>query len=167
MDILSSPWVSILTLTIGFALVSFAKDKTLRLVGLWFFAEFMCDAATTRLSEYAFANEMVAYFYLYAITSLMFSVWVLFHYKEYSKSITSLFVTISILSVAFAAYRHSLQSSVTDWGAEFHLEFGAYADTTYFLSIVALEALMILLGVYSALATNTTNTDNSIRGERR
>ena len=155
-----------LTLTIGLALVSLSTDKTLRLVGFWFFAEFMCDAITTRLSEYAFAGEVVTYFYLYAITSLMFSVWVLFHRKAYSKSIISLFISVSILSVAFAVYRYLLQSRVAEWGAEFYLEFGAYADTTYFLSIVAMEALMITLGVYSALATST-NTNDSIRGERR
>lgn len=166
MDILSSHWISILTLTIGFALVSFAKDKTLRLVGFWFFAEFMCDAVTTRLGEYAFATEIVTYFYLYATTSLMFSAWVLFHRKAYSKSIISLFVFVSVLSVTFAVYRYFLQSRVAEWGAEFYLEFGTYADTTYFLSIVALEALMITLGVYSALATST-NTNDSIRGERR
>ncbi len=166
MDILSSSWVSVLTLTIGFALVSFFSDKTLRLVGFWFFAEFMCDAITTNLGEYALASDVVTYFYLYAITSLIFSVWVLSHREAYSKSIISLFISVSVLSVAFAAYRYFLQSRMAGWGYDFYLDFGAYADTIYFLSIVALEALMVTLGVYSALATNN-NSNNSICGKQR
>ncbi len=166
MDILSSHWISILTLTFGFALVFFCSDKTLRLIGAWFFAEFLCDAVTTQLNEYAYSGEIVSYFYLYATTSLMFSAWALFKREVYSKSIISLFVSISVLSVAFVAYRYPTQSRWVEWGGEFYLEHGVYADSFYFLSVVALEALMILLGVYSALATSA-NTNNSIRSERR
>lgn len=165
MDILSSPWISYITLSLGLALF-LCPDKTLRLVGAWFFAEFLCDAVATGLDEYVYSAVITAYFYLYAITSLMFSVWVLVRNKAYSKSIISLFVSISVLSVAFAAYRYSMQSRWDLWGREFYSEFGIYPDALFFLSIVALEALMITLGVYSALATNT-NTNNGIRGERR
>ena len=166
MDLLSSPWVSILTLALGFALVSFCTNKTLRLTGFWFFAEFMCDAVSTNLAESVTATEIVIYFYLYAITSIMFAAFVIRNRAQYSKSIVSIFTAIAFLSVAFAAYRYALQTSLSGWGAQFYLNFGAQADVTFFLSVVALEALMILLGVYSALATNT-NTYNSIRGQRR
>lgn len=142
------------------------NDKTLKLVGAWFIAEFICYAVTIFFNEYASASEMVSYRYLYATTALFFSAYVIRNKSTYSKSVTSLFILVSILSVASGAYHWLFQSRWTEGGQEFYLDYGFQIDLIYFLSIVALEALMIILGAYSALVT-TTNTDNGICGKRR
>ena len=162
--LISSPYISFVTLSLGLALFILAS-KSLRLVGLWFIAEFMCDLVTTGLNEYASDLEIVTYMYLYAITALMFSVWALENPKVYSRKIIAPFVFLSILSVAFVAYRYPVQSRWFTWGEGFYFEFGISADLTYFLLVLAMDAILIILGVHSALDTNT-NANDGIRGKR-
>lgn len=162
---LSSLYISFATLGLGLALVFLFADKSLRLVGLWFIAEFMCDLVTTGLNEYASALEIVTYMYLYAITALMFSAWVLENPKTYSRKMIAPFVLLSFLSVAFVAYRYPVQSRWIEWGGDFYFEFGIDADLAYFLLVLAIEAILIILGVHSALDTHT-NANDGIRGKR-
>ena len=168
MDILSNHLVSLVTALISLSAFGAAllyKNKTLSLCGLWFVSELACDGLTTGFSEYATATQYVSYLYLYAITSILFSFYVIKNNKSFSKSLLSIFLSICILSVIVGAYHWFVQSNWSDWGCDHYYAYGETIDGTYFTIIVALEALMILLGVYSAMAS--IRSTNGVRIKRR
>lgn len=136
------------------------------LISLWLISDIAIDYASTGLEEYWTAADSVTYSYLFAATSLIFLSHVVFNPARYQKSFKWFFMTITFICVSMAFYRWGVQSRWSEGGAEFFHTYGTLLDSAFVYSIVAMDALMILLGVYSALATNT-NTDNSIRGERR
>ena len=137
------------------------------LISIWLIADITIDFIATGLEEYWSASDSTSYYYLFAITSLMILYRVISKPEIYQLSLKRMFMVITILCVPMAMYRWFAQSRWSEGGAEFFNTYGIFIDSAFVYSIVAMDALMILLGVYSALATNTTNTDNSIRGERR
>lgn len=140
-------------------------NKVCMLVAVWLIFDISIDYLATGLSEYWSAIDSVVYYYLFSITSLFFLYQVATK-SAYPKSMKIMFTTISIVCVLMAFYRWGVQSRWSEGGANFYHSYGLLLDSAFVYSIVAMDALLILLGVYSALATST-NSNNSIRGERR
>jgi len=148
-DITSSPYISFTTAAIGVALMmlSYSKeDKILLLVGLWLFADFMCDFIVTGFSEYWSAGDSTAYFYLYASTSVMFAYYALKNQQAYGRLLPCIFTVIAISSVIFCIYKYELLTNWNVWGELLYNDIGSVIDGIYILFIVALEALMVILG---------------------
>ena len=175
MELLSSLLIPISIAACGVAMLSLALFKRLKtgwfnfpcvIISVWLMADITIDITATGLNEYWYAAESALYYYLFAATSLM----ILYHVSKspgvYPKSLKFSFLMITIVCVAMAMYRWFVQSRWDDGGAEFYYSYGIMLDSAFVYSIVAMDALMIILGVYSALATST-NTDDSMGSERR
>jgi hypothetical protein len=100
---------------------------------------------------------MVSYRYLYAITSVLFILYVIKNNHKFSKSLTTVMFLVCLFSVASGAYHWFIRSNWGSWGEDFYLQFGLMVDWIYFTITVALEALMVLLGVYSAMVSIRSN----------
>jgi len=148
-DITSSPYISFTIAAVGAALIalSFSKgDKKLFLVGLWLCADFMCDYVVTGFSEYWSSGDSTAYFYLYASTAVMFAHYALKNQEVYGRLLPCIFTVIAISSVIFCIYKYELLTNWNEWGGLLYNDMGSVIDGIYILFIVALEALMIILG---------------------
>lgn len=169
MELLSSHWITILTAVIAIAAFlcsRFASNPaTLKLCSAWFFAEIACDGLTTGLGEYADASQMVAYRYLYSITAMLFMIYVIKNKQLFSKSVSNILLLITVFSVLSGCYHWSIQSNWFEFGKVFYNAYSYLIESAYFFIITALEALMLLLGVYSAMDF-TNNSDNSERFKR-
>lgn len=139
-------------------------DITCLIVGLWLIIEVISDLVTLQFSYYAEANEVVSYYFTLATASLIFMYETTLR-RVYAKTVKRCFTLITVICVAMAFYRWGVQSHWEDGGAEFYNAYGIVIDSAFVLSILAMDSLMITLGVYSALATNN-NSDNSIRLKR-
>lgn len=157
MELLSSNLITIITAVIAIAVFLCAKltgkADTIKLCAAWFMAEIACDGLTTGFSKYADAAEMVAYRYLYSVTALLFMIYVIKNKELFSKSIANILLCICVLSVLSGAYHWFFQSNWGSWGVGFYDAYSYCIDLIYFFSIVALEAAMLLLGFYSAMAS--------------
>ena len=140
-------------------------NHTCLLVALWLCADIAIDFASTGLNEYWTASDAVIYFYLFAITSVLF-LYQSSNQDVYPKSINFMFMAIAAICVAMGMYKWFSQSRWVDGGAEFYYSYGIMLDSAFVFSILAMDSLMIILGVYSALATNN-NSNNSICGKQR
>lgn len=155
MDLLSSHWITILTAVIAIAAFLYSRfsrnPATLKLCSAWFFAEIACDGLTTGFGEYADASQMVAYRYLYSITAMLFMIYVIKNKQLFSKSVSNILLLITVFSVLSGCYHWSIQSNWFEFGKVFYSVYSYLVESVYFLIITALEALMLLLGVYSAM----------------
>lgn len=169
MEILSSHWITVLTAVIAIAVFlcsRFARNPaTLKLCSAWFFAEIACDGLTTGFGEHADASEIVAYQYLYSITAMLFMIYVIKNKQLFSKSASNILLLICIFSVLYGCYNWFIQSNWFEYGKAFYDDYSYFVDSAYFMTITALEALMLLLGVYSAMDF-TNNSDDSERFKR-
>ena len=134
-------------------------------VGLWLAVEILSDLITLQFSQEAYAADSVVYFFTLSVASLIF-LYETNIKRNYPETISRCFMVITVACVLMAFYRWVAQSRWDDGGAEFYYSYGIMLDSAFVYSIVAMDALMIILGVYSALATST-NTDDSMGGERR
>ncbi len=175
MDLLSSLLIPVSISGIGLAmLICLAADKirynnysaACLLISIWLIADITIDFITTGLEEYWSASDSTLYYYLFAITSLMILYRVVSKPALYQLSLKRMFMAITFLCVPMAMFRWFAQSRWEVGGAEFYYSYGIMLDSAFVFSILAMDSLMIILGVYSALATST-NTNNSIRSERR
>lgn len=174
MEILSSLIIPQALAVIGAALlVCLAADrqrygsfnKVCLLVALWLICDIAIDYVATGLDEYWSAMDSVVYTYLFAITSIFFLHRVATK-SGYPKSMKLIFAAISFVCVFTAFYRFGAQSNWSEGGEEFFHSYGPLLDSVFVCSILAADAALILLGVYSALAS-PTNSNHSLRGERR
>lgn len=166
MDVLSSHWFTIMLAftSIALAIASFIyKDRTLALCSVWFVAEIASDWITTGFSKYATAEEFASYMYLFASTSVLFSIFIIKNRNLFSKSLLSIMLIICLLSVPFGGYHYFVQSNWDSWGSEHYWAISIWVDWIYSITIVGLEALMILLGVYSAMASSRSHDGVSFK----
>lgn len=140
-------------------------DKTCLVVGLWLSVEILSDLLTLGFNQYADAAESVTYYFALAAASLIFMYETLIR-GDYAKTIQRCFTLITIICVLMAFYRWFVQSRWVDGGAEFYYSYGIMLDSAFVFSILAMDSLMIILGVYSALATSN-NSNNSICSKQR
>lgn len=134
MVMLSDPLISIITALFG-AVFLLMGSKPVKLIGLWFLAEFMCDYVTTGLGS-ATTVEIVTYRYLYAITSILFSVHVFSHRKDYPNSIKLFFTLTAIFTAANGIFAWFSISS------DLYMELQA----AYIITITGMEAIIIIDG---------------------
>ena len=140
-------------------------SNTCLVVAIWLALEITSDYISTSFGVEVTAIEAARYYLILASASL--TMMAITHLNGlYPKSIRIMFTLITCICVSMAFYRWGVQSRWSEGGAEFYHSYGLLLDSAFVYSIVAMDALMILLGVYSALAT-TTNTDNSICSKRR
>ena len=158
-DLLSGHIITVATLILGFAMACF-RNPTMRLCGFWFVAEVVCSLVTVGVGEYANAQQMLTYRYLYAITSIIFCIHVSKTGSKYSDKIGYIFKAIAIFSVTNGEYHWFMQSQWVQWGEAFALEYGSLVNNGYFFIIAGLDALLVILGVSSALAAHFINRSN-------
>lgn len=140
-------------------------NRVCLVVAIWLSLEILSDYISTSFQLETSAIESARYYLILASASLIMMA--ITHLNGiYPKSIRIMFTLITFICVSMAFYRWGAQSRWSEGGAEFFNSYGTLLDSAFVYSIVAMDALMILLGVYSALVTSS-NTTNSIRGERR
>lgn len=140
-------------------------SNTCLVVAIWLSLEISSDYISTSFGVEVTAIEAARYYLILASASL--TMMTITHLNGlYPRSIRIMFTAITFICVSMAFYRWGVQSRWSEGGAEFYNSYGILIDSAFVYSIAAMDALMILLGVYSALANNT-NTNDSIRGERR
>ena len=159
MEFLSDPIIPYLTLTLG-VILALVKYKPLKLLGFWFVCEFACVWFVTGLAEYATAADMITYRYLYAMSAVLFTYHASVKFKTFPKIFRLFFFSIAVLSVLDGIYHYSVRSNLDTWGLEFNDNIGYIIDMGYFLTITGLEALLLALGVTSALANNFNRNPN-------
>jgi len=146
-DIIASPYISYIVAAIGVAIIMNSRgSKKLLLVGLWLVADFMCDYLVTGFSEYWSYGDSTSYYYLYASTAVMFAYHASKNQKSYGIIIPYVLTAIAITSVAFCIYRYELISNWNQWGELLYNDIGSMIDGIYLFFIVALEALMVIIG---------------------
>lgn len=154
--LISNPLITHITATLGVAFILFSKNcKTLKLIGCWFLAESACDYLVNGTSIYFNSTDSTIYYYLYAATSLMFACHVLKNRFMYPYILPYIFTCISILSVLFGIFRYEMLTNWYEWGNTFYYASSAMVDGFYLLSIVAMEAIMIYLGLKFAYSSTT------------
>lgn len=164
--LISNPLITHITAALGVAFILFSKNcKVIRLIGFWFVAEAACDYLVNKGSIYFSYTDSTIYYYLYAATSLMFGWHVLKNRVMYPYILPYIFTCISILSVLFGILRYEMLTSWDEWGQSFYYSSNAMVDGTYLLSIVAVEAIMIYIGLkFAYSSTPLSDRLNSFYG---
>lgn len=138
-------------------------NKTCLAVAVWLLLEILSDYIATSFSEEVTAVEAARYYLILASAAL--SMMAITHVSgDYPKTIKISFTAITFICVAMAFYRWVVQSRWDEGGANFYASYGVAIDSIFVYSIAAMDALMIILGVYSALADNN-NTDDRVQDE--
>lgn len=150
MGFLSSPLISYGTIILGVVLFSM-RNKTANLIGCWFVAEFMCDLIVTGIGPASNA-DMVAYRYLYSTTSLLFAIHVLANKSIYPKLTFTFFMAVTVCTVLDGMF---------NWFARSHY-FYDLAETGYVLSIAAMEAFIIYIGLKHVAIPNDELSGGSV-----
>lgn len=137
-------------------------SNTCLVVALWLALEVLSDYVAISFSQTVTPIEAVRYFFILASASLVMMATT--HLNGlYPKSIRIMFTAITFLCVSMAFWRWGVQTRWDSGGAEFYDSYGVLIDSSFFCSIVGLDTLMIILGVYSALDINS-NADDGMRG---
>lgn len=167
MDFLSDPIIPYITLTLGVVL-TLLKYKPLKLLGLWFICEFVCLWFVTGLAEFATADQMVTYRYLYAFSAVIFTYHAASNESIYPRVISLVFCAIAVLTALDGMYQYLVRSNLEQWGYGFMNEYGHIIDMGYFLTIVGLEILLLALGVTSVLLNNPNSRSyDGVRKQQR
>ncbi len=173
MSILSNLFISQVVVAFGAAMLATCiyqrvivghYSKTCLVVAIWLLLEVLSDFISTSFSFSVNAVEAVRYYFIFSVASL--SMMVTTHLNgSYPRSIRIMFTAITYIGVSMAFYRWGVQSRWEVWGESFYSSYGLLIDSLFVWSIAGLDALMIILGVYSAVSIGfNNNADGGLRG---
>lgn len=150
MDWISSPLVTVVNAFIGLALL-LSFNRAFRLAGLWLMSQVACDAMATGVAIQIDATQTIIYYYMIACSGLILSLHVYrYPYRYTSLNYVILFVA-SVVHLVFGFYKHIQLNHWLEWGESAQAAYGALIDSSFFLSSMAVDITLVLLGVYSAM----------------